>query len=75
MKRAIIAVLAPLIASCAQPQQVDVNQLTPDQADCYAKAKAAGASVYNPSIVWQMAQQNETEVAVYNACMRAKQKR
>lgn len=36
---------------------------------CFAQAQAASAAVYNPSIVWQMAMKNQTEINVYTSCM------
>jgi len=36
---------------------------------CFAQAQAAGAGVYNRSIIWQMAAQEETMRAVYTSCM------
>jgi hypothetical protein len=36
---------------------------------CVSQAQTAGASVSNPSIVWQMAMRNQTEINVYTSCM------
>ncbi len=77
-------VLAALLGGCAVAPhyyegQPEVNRrnsgvagMTADQSQCYAQAVAAGAGVSNPSLVWQMAAQRETENTVYVACMRGK---
>lgn len=72
MNRIAGVVFFTLLSGCAG-QAVDLSQLSPQQAHCYQKAKAAAAGVYNSSLVWQMAMRNGTEVQVYRACMAANQ--
>lgn len=66
-----------LFSGCAAAPQYNLRPLASFQGQearvansRVAQALAAGASVTNPSIVWQMAAKSETEHQVYMACMR-----
>jgi hypothetical protein len=60
------------LAACAQPTPLPIQAMSPEQADCFSRAKAGGSGIGGNSIVWQMAIQNENERLVYESCMHAK---